>query len=695
MRQRGIGVPCVLVSLLLTLGCAGTRSPGVQGTSREATEILRQRAEILRAEDRREPEAARAAVSHESPEVRAAAARALGRIGEPSDRAALEALLGDPVAAVRAEAAIALGLAGDRAATPALVARAADPDREVRAAVAHGLGRLADPGSADAVVRLLSDTEPDVVVAACFAVLGFERPAFAVDPLLALGESSERDVLLAALEALASLSARPRWLELGPLQKARTRMIELTTSRYPELRRLGAVGLTVPAADAEAAAVGKLVEDTEVEVRIAAIAALSFPGAPLEPFLVKVLGDKDERVRLALVDGLGRMRGDDILAALADIVVSNDAVWLREIAVRAAAKVSELSPRLANGVARSSEPELRRASTALLIGRIDAASEPLARKLYEDPDLSVRAAIVPAFAEIEGRLVDTLASSIDTEDPRLRAGAAEAAGRRLGGEGRLGPDAKDDAIAVLVRLWPDGQRDPRVALAVVNAAARTGPDDRLRKIFEDALGSSYHAVALAATRSLARIYSDSRPEPRPIVPDRPVEHYLDVLRWAQTAHAAIVTIERPNRGERGRFTIRLDARDKPLVAWSFVDLARRGFYDALPFFRVVPNGIAVTGDLSRDGRGRPEVELRDELGAERFWPGTVALVSSGQDDGGTQWLFTLRAQPFLATTHTAFGAIVQNFAGVASRILPGDSIVGIQIYDGDGTEPLTASTHIP
>lgn len=646
------------------------------------------RAEILRAEDRREPEGARAATAHASPEVRAQAALALGRIGDPADLPVLESLLGDPVAQVRAAAAIGLGLAHDRGRAQALVSHAGDPDAKVRAAVAHGLGRLGDPASADAVVKLLGDADPDVAVAACFAVLGFERPAFAVDRLLELAGATERNVLLASIETLATLSARARWLEFGPLSKVRAKMIELTKSRYPELRRLGAVGLTVPGGDAEAAAVGSLVEDSEPEVRVAAIGALSFPGAPLEPFLVKVLGDKEERVRFALVEALGRMRGDEIMSELADIIVSQEPLWLREIAVRSAAKVSESSPRLANGIARSSEPELRRAAAGLLIGRIDPTTEKLARLLYEDRDLSVRAAILPAFAEIEGKLTETLAASIADDDPRFRSGAAEAAGRRLAGEGVQGPDAREDAIAVLTTLWPAGSKDPRVAYTVVSAASRGGPDPRLRSILEAALGSPYHGVAAAACRSLGRIYADRRPEPRPIVVDQPLEHYLEILRWAETPHAAVVTIERPNRGARARFTIRLDAKAKPLAAFHFADLARAGFYDSLPFFRVVPNGYAVTGDLSRDGRGRPDVEVRDELGAERFWPGTIARVSTGDDDGGAQWLVTLRAQPLLAATDTAFGEVVQNFAGVASRVLPGDSIVGIQIYDGDGSEPL-------
>ena len=53
--------------------------------------------------------------------LRRRAAFAIGRVGDPSGRPALEALLADPEAAVRQAAAFGLGLLGDKAAVPALL----------------------------------------------------------------------------------------------------------------------------------------------------------------------------------------------------------------------------------------------------------------------------------------------------------------------------------------------------------------------------------------------------------------------------------------------------------------------------------------------------------------------------------------------------------------------------------------------
>ncbi len=690
MRHR----PNVLVAALAALALAACGAKRPHGGGGDAQQVAR--AEILRAEDQRDPRAARGALAHRAPEIRAAAVLALGRIGDPTDGVRLAAALDDPVPAVRAAAAIGLGLLGDRSASAALGAHASDAAPEVRAAVADALGRLGDPDTEAVVTRLLTDGDPAVLVAATFAVLGFERPGFAVDALLDLADHAEREVLVAAVETLARLAARPRWLDLEPRQKVRLRMIELTRSPHAELRRLAAVGLTVPGGDAEAAAVGRLVEDAEVEVRIAAIGALSFPGAPLEPFLVKVLGDKDERVQYAVVEGLGRMRGDEILDALGAFVVSDKPLLLRAAAVRAAAPVSPASARLANGLSRATEPELRRATAALLIGRIDAETEPAARRLYADADPLVRAAIIPAFAEIEGDLAETLADAVGAGAPRVRAAVAEAAGRRLAGEGVTGAQAEADAAAVLTTLWDAGAAEPAVARAVVTAAGRTaGPQAALRAILDQARSSADRGVRATAFDALERIYGDTRPRTEPTRPEQPLEKYLDILRWAEKPRAAIVTVARPHAGAQGRFTIRLRAREKPLHAWQFAELATSGFYDELPFFRVVPNALAETGDPEGDGTGGPVYEIRGELSADRFWAGTVATMSTGRDDGGNQWLLTLRSQPQLAPTHTAFGDVVQNFAGVAARVLPGDLVLRVEMIEGDGTGPLPALPSAP
>jgi cyclophilin family peptidyl-prolyl cis-trans isomerase len=87
----------------------------------------------------------------------------------------------------------------------------------------------------------------------------------------------------------------------------------------------------------------------------------------------------------------------------------------------------------------------------------------------------------------------------------------------------------------------------------------------------------------------------------------------------------------------------------------------------------------------------PAGTLRDEIRATQFFPGTLGFSSPGPDGGDGSWFVTLVARPELMTRHTAFGQVVQNFSGVVTRLVPGDRVVSVEIYAGDGSEPLPAT----
>ncbi len=90
--------------------------------------------------------------------IRRRAALALGVVGTDKARQALEGLLlSDPVPSVRAAAAEALGNLGDGRSVHVLVQAAGDRFPLVRAAVAQALRRFADADSAAALARLAQD----------------------------------------------------------------------------------------------------------------------------------------------------------------------------------------------------------------------------------------------------------------------------------------------------------------------------------------------------------------------------------------------------------------------------------------------------------------------------------------------------------------------------------------------------------
>ena len=114
--------------------------------------------------------------SDSSFEVRAASAKALGRLGDSSALPALENALKDEVA-VRCAAVIALGELHDPSAQPALMAMLRDSAAEVRYHATMGLAKIGAKNAQAAIAALLSDPEPLVKNGAqkALELLGVEK----------------------------------------------------------------------------------------------------------------------------------------------------------------------------------------------------------------------------------------------------------------------------------------------------------------------------------------------------------------------------------------------------------------------------------------------------------------------------------------------------------------------------------------
>jgi HEAT repeat protein len=130
---------------------------------------------------------------------RAAAAVALGRIGEPSAAGALLEAIADPFNLGTA-ASTALG----RLKPPpveALVAATRDSSPWRRARAAAALGEIGDRSAFDAIARLLADAE-DAVSRAAAAAFEKLRDPRAVEPLLALLADASRSTFVRSYAAM-------------------------------------------------------------------------------------------------------------------------------------------------------------------------------------------------------------------------------------------------------------------------------------------------------------------------------------------------------------------------------------------------------------------------------------------------------------------------------------------------------------
>jgi cyclophilin family peptidyl-prolyl cis-trans isomerase len=139
-----------------------------------------------------------------------------------------------------------------------------------------------------------------------------------------------------------------------------------------------------------------------------------------------------------------------------------------------------------------------------------------------------------------------------------------------------------------------------------------------------------------------------------------------------------------------RFTVFLDAGAAPMAAWNFAELAGKKFFDGATLHRVVPNFVVQDGDPRGDGYGGPGYSIRDEFNPLPFTAGVLGMASDGKDTAGSQWFITVSAQPHLDGRYTSFGRVVQGLREIVRQMRPGDTVVSIRVYEGNGSEALPA-----
>ena len=160
-------------------------------------------------------EAALRDLRSDDPRVRAAAADALGDLGEeatPEVTAALVPVLGDARWEVRCQAALSLAalghaIASDHAALPALLARLDDDHADVRQAAAIALGRMGHMAAWDRLLAGLKEGPPDVRFQAAMSLAELDPPG-AYEPLVAALNDKDAEVRAHVASALAVVGDR-------------------------------------------------------------------------------------------------------------------------------------------------------------------------------------------------------------------------------------------------------------------------------------------------------------------------------------------------------------------------------------------------------------------------------------------------------------------------------------------------------
>ncbi len=598
--------------------------------------------------------------------VRARAALAMGRLGDPSAALKLTPLLTDPSPYVRATAAFSLGILEGplpEGAAASLTDALDDEEPRVRGRVAEALARVAGENAAEALgaelarwvprgaepyewneaLTLSSVTLPHPDVRAGLLALGRLRSS---GP--AWGRDRDRGSDSALSLVARGLDREPA--SRGPARAFAALLCRLSRSGPAPLRSAGAFRTQPgkgPAASARAPvrperdgshrsdSSGGASRSTRARARSSRPSRRrqplrangGSPGAGRAPERGDDRSSRRSHRRSESVDSRPRARGPrspgsrELLAAsLRDRRRSGvgseaaDGGALRRHEGRSAERASRRDAR-GRGRARSR----RRAPLA-------AGRRPRDRRLRFDP-------------------------------PSRRAGSFRTGG---GGGDSRGRGIEGSVRARWSRRFSRRKTsDPRIRASLLKALSTLDPE-KARPTATGALEDPSHFLRKAAASILARAGVEASVRPRSS--ELGLDDYQASLAAPFSPQAFITT-------SRGRIEIELFIADAPQTVSNFIRLARDGFFTGNRFYEVVPNGHVATGDPRGDGRGGPGYVIRSELNERPVVRGTLAMVEEERDSGGSRFLITHLPEPALEGRLTVFGLVTAGME-VVDRLEP-------------------------
>jgi HEAT repeat protein len=322
-----------------------------------------------------------------SPEVRAEAAAAIGRLGDEDAAMLLFELLGDENELIQESAMGALSRMSPERVVPLLLQALSSDDTAVRVRAAETLGLLREPKTAPPLMTLAGDSREAVRRAALKALGEIDAPGVG-------------DLLRAALRDGSSLVRQQAVLSLGKRQEVETApdLVPLLDDPDPRMRFVALRALGQIRNPEVVPRVIPFLAEARKELRFAAVEALGAirAVAAVKP-LTAILVDPDRNLRRATAESLGLIGDPQVVPSL--ILALEDEHW----SVRCAASAA---------LGRIGSPK----ATPALLARLD------------DEDATVRRSAIAALGDIrDARAASRLVRAL--EDPALQATAVEALGR--------------------------------------------------------------------------------------------------------------------------------------------------------------------------------------------------------------------------------------------------------------------------
>ncbi len=137
--------------------------------------------------------------------------------------------------------------------------------------------------------------------------------------------------------------------------------------------------------------------------------------------------------------------------------------------------------------------------------------------------------------------------------------------------------------------------------------------------------------------------------------------------------------------DKGTIQFKLFTDLVPETTKNFIELAKAGKYDGVPFHRVIKDFMIQTGDFTnKNGTGGysykgPGTQIDDEFSTQlQNLRGTVSMANAGANTNGSQFFIVTAngGTPWLNNKHTVFGQVFSGQDVV-------DSISGVQTNNMD------------
>jgi len=133
----------------------------------------------------------------------------------------------------------------------------------------------------------------------------------------------------------------------------------------------------------------------------------------------------------------------------------------------------------------------------------------------------------------------------------------------------------------------------------------------------------------------------------------------------------------------GRVVIQMRPDLAPKTCDQIRALTRKGFYNGLPFHRVIAGFMAQTGDPKGNGTGGSGHPLKAEFTNTPFAKGTVGMArSEDPDSADSQFFITFGPAPQLDGKYTVWGQVIAGMEFV-DRIKKGDPAQNGKVFDPD------------